>query len=65
MSASPSISGNYYGSADAYRLEVYLNTPRHREPYLAGQKLSERNNALLQELDEHMTKFLRDMGTER
>jgi hypothetical protein len=44
-------------SKTSWPLEIYLNTPHHKSAYSAGQKPSDRNSALLGELDEHLKKY--------
>lgn len=48
------ISSSYPSS---YQLERYIKAPRRDEPYFPGERISQRNTALLQVLDEQIARY--------
>lgn len=57
LSLSPSGCNSTRRTNFSYALERYLNETRCDGPYFPGGIVSPRNVALLQDMDEHMTRF--------
>ena len=64
LSLSPSGCNSATKTNFSYALKRYLNESRWDGPYFPGGTVSHRNTALLQDMDEHMTKYAGNMEVE-